>query len=279
MRRLALPSLLLAVGLAASACSGDVATTGSGSTAIEVLDIAPILDGDPVFTTGANGLVTMQVSTTQNVGCNIVFGPDDTYGTLATDVDMSDGAHADHVVILGMLTPGEVVHYRLQGAAPDGTLYQAHDDRTFVVPELGASSLATGDPAAAADGRTNVALGADVTASSEFNASFGASNAVDGNPATEWSSLGDGDDAWIEIDLGAPTEISGVGFWTRDMSDGTAIIEMIRILVDGEEIGVFAVGPDLTVIEGTATGQIVRIEAQQTTGGNTGAVEVEVYGA
>ncbi len=273
-----LPAAVLVVGLLGAACGSDGEAVGAAPVATtSVLDISPILVQEPVFTTGANGVVAMQIETTIDVGCNIVFGPDDTYGTLATDVDMSDGAHDVHTVILGELTPGDVVHYNLQGASPDGQLYQGSSDRTFVVPEPGGSTLATGAPDAAADGRTNLALGVDVTASSEFNANFGASNAVDGNPATQWSSRGDGDDAFLEIDLGAPTSIDGIGFWTRDMSDGTAVIESIRILVDGIDLGVHPVGRDLTVVEIEAVGQVVRIEAETTTGGNTGAVEVAVY--
>jgi len=33
------------------------------------------------------------------------------------------------------------------------------------------------------------------------DSAFGMDNAIDGQPNTEWSSNGDGDDAWIEIEL------------------------------------------------------------------------------
>lgn len=64
--------------------------------------------------------------------------------------------------------------------------------------------------------RTNLAVGASVVeTSSEFNENFAGSNAIDGSLATEWSTRGDGDEAFIVIDLGAPQEITGVGFRTR----------------------------------------------------------------
>lgn len=267
-----------AVGIAAvvllGACGdGDDEPASRSAT---VLDIAPIVVGEPDFRTGANGTVTMTLATTIDVGCSIVFGPTPEYGALAVDVDMSAGAHDDHVVILGELAPGSVVHYSLQGADETGQLYQG-EDMTFVVPPPGESTLATGDPRGDADGRENLALGAAVTASSEFGAGFAASNAVDGNPATEWSSRGDGDDAFLVVDLGEDRDIGGIGFWTRAMSDGTAIVETIRVLVDGEDLGVFEVGRDLTVVDLDARGREVRIEAETTTGGNTGAVEIEVH--
>ena len=35
---------------------------------------------------------------------------------------------------------------------------------------------------------------------------------IDGDPGTQWSSNGDGNDAWIEIDLATETRVTGVGF-------------------------------------------------------------------
>lgn len=281
MRRRALVPLVLTLGLLAAGCASDDGTTDvTAATGQEVLAVEDILVDEPVFTNGANGVVTLQLGTTVDVGCNIVFGPDPSFGTLATDQDMSDGAHDLHTVVLGELEPGSVVHYQLQGADERGRLYRSQPT-TFVVPEPGSSTLDTGDPRADADARENLALGADTTTSSDFSDAFAGSNATDGNPATEWSSAGDGDDAFVEVDLGAQQEVGAVGFWTRDMSDGTAVIESVRVLVDDVEVVAGEVGPDLTVLElpQPVAGQLVRFEAVTTTGGNTGAVEVEVYPA
>src|SRR5437879_555788 len=56
---------------------------------------------------------------------------------------------------------------------------------------------------------TNVALGKTATASSTENAGFPASNAVDGNTGTRWSSAFS-DPQWLEVDLGSSQSICQV---------------------------------------------------------------------
>jgi len=160
------------------------------------------------------------------------------------------------------------VLYRTQGVAADGTIYVGEVEQ-FTTP--------AGDAAAA---RSNLALdAADVETSSDFSASFAGTNAIDGSLSTEWSSRGDGDDAYIVIDLGVPMEITGIGFRTREMSDGTSITNSYTVSVDGgEALGPFEAGIGLVVSDFTATGRAFRIDMNTTTGGNTGAVEIEIYG-
>ncbi|WP_344669861.1 discoidin domain-containing protein [Catenulispora yoronensis] len=55
----------------------------------------------------------------------------------------------------------------------------------------------------------NAALNKPATASSAENATLGASNAVDGNTATRWSSLF-ADPQWLQVDLGTSQAICGV---------------------------------------------------------------------
>lgn len=52
--------------------------------------------------------------------------------------------------------------------------------------------------------------GRPVAASSVENSSFAATNAVDGNTSTKWSSLGDNYNQWFDVDLGTPYDISQV---------------------------------------------------------------------
>ena len=116
--------------------------------------------------------------------------------------------------------------------------------------------------------------------SSEFNSSFAAANAIDDSGTTEWSSAGDGDDAFITIDLGDIVEIAGVEFITRSMLDGTAITETFTVTIDdGDTYGPFpagtAVGPELRRMW-MASGRVVRFDVDTSTGGNVGAVEVRV---
>jgi hypothetical protein len=63
-----------------------------------------------------------------------------------------------------------------------------------------AAALLVPGTAVAAD--ANLALGSVATASSTENAGLGAGNAVDGNPATRWSSAF-ADPQSLELDLGA----------------------------------------------------------------------------
>ncbi|HEX5402706.1 MAG TPA: discoidin domain-containing protein [Pseudonocardiaceae bacterium] len=82
----------------------------------------------------------------------------------------------------------------------------------------------------AACGTTNAALNHPATASSTENATFPASNAVDGNTTTRWSSAFS-DPQWLQVDLGASMNICQVtlqweaafatGFQIQTSPDGT----------------------------------------------------------
>ena len=63
------------------------------------------------------------------------------------------------------------------------------------------------------------------------------------------------------------------------MTDGTSIIQQYTLTVDGQDaLGPFDAGTDLAPpAEVTVTGQRLRFDAMTTSGGNTGAVEIEVY--
>ena len=110
---------------------------------------------------------------------------------------------------------------------------------------------------------------------------WGAVSAFDDNPNTAWSSAGDGDDAWVEVQLEKRARIDRVEFWSRAMSDGSAITQQFTVTTDdGETFGPFVV-PDT---EGSYTfdveieAQTLRFNLMQTSGGNTGAVDIAVYG-
>ena len=50
------------------------------------------------------------------------------------------------------------------------------------------------------------------------------------------------------------------------------------VTVGSREYGPFDAGPGLSVAEFAATGSKLRIDVATSTGGNTGAIEIEVYG-
>ena len=140
-------------------------------------------------------------------------------------------------------------------------------------------SFTNGANVATAPGTNIAVLGTVAEVSSEFSTVFAGAMAIDGDPSTEWSSAGDGDDAYIVIDLGGETAISGVGFRTREMSDGTSITTSFTVTIDGgDALGPFPAGVGLAVARFDAVGQTVRVNVVMSTGGNTGAVEIEIYG-
>ena len=73
---------------------------------------------------------------------------------------------------------------------------------------------------------------------------WGANKAIDGAPGTQWSTAGDGDNAWIEIELPSRTHVTSIGFWTRTMGSSAQILSF-RVVTDGGGVhGPFEVSPN-----------------------------------
>lgn len=261
----AIIAVLVAAVVALLADEGDPDAAGGG-----VRDLLAIVeDGDIDVVANGDGTATIRLRTSIEVVCAVSYGTTEALGAIATDTDMAGGGHTDHHPLLVNLEPNTDYFYRLNAIGPEGELYTT---------ELRAFTNGLNQQAAPG---TNVApSGTVVDVSSEFSSSFEAAFAIDGDRATEWSSRGDGDDAYIVVDLGRAVELSGVGFRTREMSDGTSITTSFTVSVDGgAPFGPFEAGVGLAVGEFTATGRIVRVDVETSTGGNTGAVEVEIYEA
>jgi hypothetical protein len=166
--------------------------------------------------------------------------------------------------------------YKVQGSTADGTLYES-ELATFVIPVTendgaGDEDMTRGD---------NLSLmGTVVETSSEFSDTWAGTNAIDGDTTTEWATAGDGDDAYIIIDLGSAEDIAGVEFLTRSMADGTATTTEYTVTVDsGDTFGPFPAGnlADTRFTELVTTGKIFRFDIVNSTGGNTGAIEIRVF--
>jgi F5/8 type C domain-containing protein len=279
---LALFAALMLIAAACSSTSNDGASGGS-----DVRDFTEIQSSDFEFSVDANGVAKMNVTTSAEAACSIAWGETDELGFLHTDLDMSGGAHNRHEVILVGAEPGKTYSFRVQGATPDGTLFQSALS-TFTLPELpegAGDAMDAGDAMGAEDGMAlhggNLAEAATVVSvSSEFSSSWTGANAIDGDMSTEWATAGSGDDAFIEIDLGSPQMVVGVEFITRTMGDGTATTTEYTVTVDGgETFGPFAAGDpaDNRFAEAVFEGQILRFEVAASTGGNTGAIEVRAF--
>ena len=114
----------------------------------------------------------------------------------------------------------------------------------------------------------------------DVDSGFGANKALDGDPSTAWSSHGDGDNAWIEIVLPGETHVTSLGFWTRTMGTSAEIFSF-RVVTDrGEVYGPFTLAGASAIhyFDTDLTATRLRFEAVNSSGGNTGAVEIEVYG-
>jgi hypothetical protein len=263
-----------AIALLVAACGagGDSASEVAG----EVRPFAEVQADDFVFEADPTNpdRAVFRVTTTEPMICAIVWGETEAFGNFNNSLAMSGTGIIDHDVFLPGAVAGETYYFQVQGSTADGTLYRS-ETGTFTVPDA---------PSAPDEGSAwgpNLALDATVVeVSSEFNDSFAAANAIDGSGTTEWSSAGDGDDAYITIDLGDTQQVAGVAFITRSMLDGTAIAETFTVTVDDDEVlGPFPAGtpvaPDVAEID--TTGRTFRFDVDTSTGGNVGAVEVQVF--
>jgi hypothetical protein len=267
--------VLVAIGtlVLATGCGGDDDGEGAG-------DVRPFSDvqvGDFVFeadpTNPERGI--FRVETTEPMICAIVWGETEDFGNFNNSLAMNGTGIVEHDVFLPGAQAERTYYFQVQGSTADGTLYRS-ETATFTIPEGEAAAVT----AEAAEQRENLALGATVVdVSSEFSEAFAAVNAIDDSGTTEWSSAGDGDDAFIAIDVGEERDIAGVEFITRSMLDGTAITETFTVTLDGgDPLGPFPAGtpaePNFAPVD--VTGRVVRFDVETSTGGNVGAVEVRV---
>ncbi|PFG44535.1 F5/8 type C domain-containing protein [Isoptericola jiangsuensis] len=133
----------------------------------------------------------------------------------------------------------------------------------------------TGGPGTCDD--ADAALDRPVTASS-VEGPWAAANAVDGDPGTRWSSAAS-DDEWIQVDLGAVTDLCGVdltwetaygrGYEIRVSDDGTTWSTAATV-TDGDG------GHDAVALD--AAGRYVRVQGvERATGWGYSLFELEVH--
>lgn len=251
---------------------------GCGSSDAEVFPFEDIQGSDLVFEADPldPSRTIFRVTTTEPSICAITWGPTESLGNQNNSLTMNGTGIVQHDVILPGAIPGETYYFTLQGSTADGRLFKRELD-TFMIPAVEAPT--DGD---VQDRGLNLALTATVTdVSSEFSAAFAAENALDGDAATEWSTRGDGDGGYLTIDLGEVLEIGGFEFITRSMADGSAVTTEFTVTVDdGDVLGPFPAGSpaDRRFEAVEARGRILRFDITTSTGGNTGAVDIGVYG-
>jgi hypothetical protein len=254
----------------AALCFVLAACRGSGGTE-RVRDFGSIEVGKTHLQVAADGRsAVIQLQTNPPTVCAIAYGATGSLGSIANDPNMGGTAISRHIVVLEDLTPNTTYRYRLTATDARGRVFQTRDLASFTTTL--SKSAATGP---------DVAQGARIVAvSSQFSSDYRAANAVDGNLSTEWSSNGDGNHAFITIDLGKPTAVGGLAFLTREMPDGSAITHTFAVIVDGNKrYGPFPTGSRLDPRYAPVrfTGRRLRFEVVSSTGGNTGAAEIQVF--
>ncbi len=259
--------------LLVTACgSGDDGSSG------ELLPFADVQASDFAFEADPSNPTRgiFRVTTTEPMICAIVWGETEAFGRFNNSLAMNGTGIIQHDVVLPDLEPGVEYVFRVQGTTADGGQYRS-EVGTFTIPEPDAAA-----PPEVPAGE-NLALGAAVVeTSSVFGSGWEGENAVDGDTNTEWSTSGDGDEGYIVVDLGSPRDVTGVAFLTRSMLDGSAVTEEFSVTVDGgEQLGPFAAGTpaEPRVVDVAFTGQVLRFDVEASTGGNVGAVEIQVFGA
>jgi hypothetical protein len=230
-------------------------------------EIVDITDGDAVLV----------FESSIPLACSVVYGKTTAYGQISVDQDMSGGAHADHHPLLLDLEPDTEYHYRVQGTAADGTLYVGEDATFRTLPAAQEVEVNLASPQA---GARVVAVSSNFGGAAN-NGAWGADSAIDGNRGTAWSSAGDGNAAYIVVELARLAQLRAVEVWTRSMSDGTAQTFAFTLTTGaGEVLGPFRL-PDAAQpyrFEVNVTARSLRLDVVESSGGNTGLIEFAVYG-
>ncbi len=250
-----------------------VIATAAYAQPLVSLPVEDVLAGPIELSDVTSASATLEITSTIDLACVLVFGTDEGFGNLALDVDMGAGAHRDHRVLLRGLEPDTEYVYRLQGSDPQGNVYASQVMR-FRTPSAAPDDASLGVDVATAEAGAEV-----IDASSEFGSAYAAAHAIDGEATSEWSSRGDGDDAFITVRLAEAVDVTGFGLWTRTMGS-TAQIERFEVVNEhGDVFGPFDVADAARQYRFPAEGrgQTFTFRVVSSSGGNTGVVEVAVY--
>jgi hypothetical protein len=276
--------LLVAVLLITGLFSGLIALAqDNGETVtvseqeIQVMPLSVVTEAEVQILEVTDATARVNFVGTIPLACYLVYGTDESFGFVTNDPDMAQAAIIDHNPVLLGLEPDTEYVFRMQGIGEDGVIYVSELYRFRTLPASGEISANLLSPENGA-----VVLEVSSTFGNQPNdGRWGILNAFDANPATEWSSNGDGDDAYFVVELSGEHRIHTIEYRTRAMNDGTAITEAFTITTDsGEVFGPFEVEAytDLTSFEVDIVAATLRYDVERSTGGNTGLIDIAVYG-
>ncbi len=280
----------LAVGTTAHAQTPDGLEIADATLpAAHELDL--VLEAPPELALLEPTRAVLRLVTTEPLACVVAYGTDASFGNLAQDPAMGAVAMRDHEVTLDDLEPDTTYLLRFQGSAADGTFYASPTYRLRTpgpADERAAETEPEPDPRDAARIAADTGLAPALSGlsvaevSSEFGAGFLAEAALNDMPG-EWSSAGDGDDAFLTVALPEPTELAGVTVHTRTMADSSRTERFRLVTSDGTVLGPFdlpdAERPYAFAFETPVVAATVRFEVVTSNGGNTGLARLDLHPA
>lgn len=244
---------------------------------VEIMPLSVVTESDVQVFDVTDTTARVNFVGTIPLACYLVYGTDESFGFVTNDPDMAQAAIIDHNPVLLDLEPDTEYVFRMQGIGEDGVIYVSELYRFRTLPASDEISENLLSP----ENGASVLEVSSTFGNQPNDGRWGILNAFDDNPATEWSSNGDGDDAYFVVELSGEHRVQTIEYRTRAMNDGTAITEAFTITTDsGEVFGPFEVEAytDLTTFEVDFVATTLRYDVERSTGGNTGIIDIAVYG-
>lgn len=211
-------------------------------------------------------------------GCLLVFGETEDFGLATQDPNMAGAVIIEHNPVMRGLKPDTKYFYRLQGSDAAGNIYLSEIFSFTTPPEDDTQSTNLLSPDR---GAVILDVSSNFGGQPNEGSTWGVANAFDDDPNTAWSTNGDGNDAFVEVELGQPSQINEIDFWTRTMSNDTSQIYSFTVTTEtGDVYGPFELpDPDQAhTFDVDFVATTLRFDVVDSNGGNTGAVDIAVYG-
>jgi hypothetical protein len=245
---------------------------------VQVLPLSVVTETEPHILDITDTSARVNFVSTVPLACYLVYGTDEDFGAVTNDPNMSQATIIEHNPVMLGLEPDTEYVFRMQGVGEDGVIYvsELYWFHTSVAGDQPSDNLL------APENGTVITEASSNFGGQTNDGRWGIVNAFDGNPATEWSSNGDGNDAFFVVELDGAYQIDTIEYWTRTMADGTAITESFTVTIDtGETFGPFEIpsADQAYIFEVDFATSTLRFDVETSTGGNTGAREAAAYGS